>query len=379
MMDLKGPTMKSFAKRLVLLIVLIGLGMVSHTTARDCADATTDFGVASDGSPDTTDILAALAATETQCVYFGYGTFAFDPTNLPVFDFVPLIETAGLRNTTFKNLSTSSRMFEFEKHDMPQLKSSFLDFGGFTIDQNGSTGDAIRVKAMFPHLHDIWVYGQAGAGWAFNVETATQGVLTNLQATASSNCLRVYLTYYLQVDHFGCERTTGVGILVELAASISFNSTYLDHGSAAGPSAYELLKVVDSTANFYSLASEIGTAATLTPNWYFLVVDSTVNIFGGRLNHYSNHGSHYLFFVDGSSFRLQGFEWHESKYGMILVGGRGNIVARDIVTKGTFTGSRYGIANWAGQATRVEIENWQDFGTPASNAYVSAATTYIRP
>lgn len=363
------------------LSALLFLALGHAAIATECVDAKSTYDIAADGTDETSEIVSALVAAVDGCVSFGPGVYAFDAAQLPTYQDVPIIETAGLRDTIFKNLSPTARMFEFAPHVGGDWKTSFLNFGGITIDQNGSSGDAIKAGAMMSRLHDIWVRNVTGAGWAFNLTGITEGVLDNLLATNVSNCLRLYTAYYVSSDQFGCERTTGIGVLVESSAAVSFTSLYLDNGSVAGPSAYELLKVVSSsTVNFYNLSSEIGEAATLQPNWYYLLLNSkNVNIFGGRVNHYSNNGSHYLFYVDGSSFRTQGLEWHEHKIAMILIGGKGNIVARDTITTGVVPGSRYGIANWDGIAPRVEIDNWQDLGTPALNNWVDAVTEYIRP
>lgn len=342
-------------------------------------DAKSAFSIIADGSDETTKIADALALAETGVqVHFGGGVFGV--ADLPAMNKPPAITTSGIAHTTFKNLSPTSRMFEFEKHLAADLKTSFMDFGGFTLDQNGSTGDAIKVGAMFSRLDNIWIKGQCGAGWALNVEGPTLGLFGNLHISGCSNGVRVHGTYYPKFEHLSIERTTGIGMLLENCAAVDIGSLYLDHGSIAGPAANELLKISSCvTVNIRHLTSEIGNGCTLTPNWFFKALNSkNVNIHGGRINHYSDHGSHYLFHSENSSLRLQGVEWEESKNAMILMGGTGNIVARDIITSGTVSGSRYGVANWDGPATRVEIENWQDLGTPASHAYVSAAAAYIR-
>jgi len=363
------------------LIIGLFVAFAVPSAAHDCLDAKTEFGIVANGTDETTAIVEALEASASECVYFGAGTYAFDPTTLDTFQTVPQIETAGMRLTVFKNLSASARMFEFAKHGPVDIKTAFMSFGGMTIHQNGSTGDAVKAEAMFTSLHDIWVYDQAGAGWAFNLHGITQGVLRNLQITSSSNCLRVSTTYYLRADQIGCERTSGIGVLIEHSTSPSITGLYLDNGSVAGPAAGELLKVYNShSVDIRSLSGEFANGADLTPTYYMKIDASyNVNVTGGRVNHTSNNGSAYLFYVVNSDFRLQQFEWEESKPAMILIGGTGNIVARDITTTGTVSGSRYGVANWDGTAQRVEIENWRDLGSPASNAYVSATTSYVRP
>lgn len=363
------------------LVTALLLVMAAPALAHECLDAQADFGIAANGTDETTAIVTALEASALECVYFGAGTYAFDPTTLPAFESVPQIETAGMRLTVFKNLSATARMFEFAKHTATDFKTSFMSFGGLTIDQNGSTGTAVKAGAMFTSLQDIWVHGQAGAGWGFDLHGITQGVLRNLQITSSSNCLRLSTTYYLRADQIGCERTSGVGVLVEHSTGAVFTGLYLDNGSVAGPVAGEVLKVYNShSIDFDGLSGEFASGADLTPIWFIKIdVSTSVNVNGGRINHTSNNGSAYIFHVVNSDFRLAQFEWEESKLGMILIGGTGNIVARDITTTGTVSGSRYGIANWDGPAQRVAIENWRDLGTPALNNYVSASVSYIRP
>jgi len=341
-------------------------------------DAKAAFGILADGSDETTKIADAFTAAQTDPVYFGPGVYGV--ADLPSFTAPPIVRTANMLKTSFKNLSATSRMFEFEKHVGANLKTSFMDFGGFTIDQNGCTGGAIKVGAMFSRLDNIWIKGQRGAGWAVNIEGPTLGRFGNLHISDCSNGVRCHGTYYPRFDHLSIERTSGIGMLIESCAAVSIDSLYLDNGSVAGPSAYELLKIVSSfTVNIGHLTSEIGPGAALTPNWYFKVLNSkNVNINGGRVNHYSNNGSHYLFHNENSSLRIQGIEWEESKPAIIFLGGNGNMAVRDIVTSGTTSGSRHGVANWDGTAQRVEIENWQDTGQAAPHT-VNSTLSYVRP
>lgn len=373
--------MKTFLTALAIYL----LAFLPPTFAHDCLDAKTAFSIAADGTDETTAIVDALEASATQCVYFGAGTYAFNPTTLDTFQTVPQIETAGQRLTVFKNLSPTSRMFEFAKHSATDLKTVLLTFGDLTIDQNGSTGDAIKVGAYWTRLYRIWVKNQAGAGIAFNLDGITQGVLEDLQVTNSSNCMRLYNTYYARIDQFGCERTTGIGVEIISSVSPSITGLYLDNGSndgsLTGVPGNEIMKISSSLAvDIRSLSGEFADGGTLTPPQFIKVENSTVSITGGRINHTTSNGSKYIFYTINSDFRLQQFTWEEAKFAMVLIGGNGNIVARDIVTTGTVSGSgtRYGILNDT-TAQRVEIENWINKGTVASNAYISATNSYIRP
>lgn len=96
-------------------------------------DAKSTFNILADGSDETAEIADAFAASLTEAVYFGPGIYG--AAGLPTFPTAPIIRTAGIANTTFKNLSPTVRMFEFAGHT-PAPGCAFMDFGGFTLDQN---------------------------------------------------------------------------------------------------------------------------------------------------------------------------------------------------------------------------------------------------
>ena len=140
-------------------------------------DAKQAFGIVADGSDETAKINQALAAATGEntgeLVYFPPGIYGCD--GLDVIDSAASFFGAGPRRTTFKNLSPTERLFEFSAGD-PQtnpLGTAFSRVGGFSVDQNGSTGDGFRLNKMYSRLHDIWLKEQAGNGWAVNAKNCT--------------------------------------------------------------------------------------------------------------------------------------------------------------------------------------------------------------
>lgn len=345
-------------------------------------NAKTAFAILADGSDETSKIADAFAAAMTEEVYFGPGVYG--TTGVPTFSKPPIIQTAGPAHTIFKNLSAGTRMFEFERSIVGDLKTSFATFGGFQLDQNGSDGAGIKIGAQYSNLRDIWFRNQGIGGFALDMVGPTLGQFSRLHFTTCANGIRAVNCYYPHFEQVSIERLNGHAMVLRNCAAVSADGLYLDHGPGGTQgNAPEVLLIEDcSTVDISNLTSELAEGAALTAESYFQIRRSlNVNIRGGRVNHSANHGSKYLFHSDQSSIVLQGVEWQEERFGMVFLGGTGRMAARDIITGGGVdgSGSRYGILNADGPAERVEVENWRDEGTPCNMQYISASAKFFRP
>jgi len=342
-------------------------------------DAKSAFGILADGSDETTKIAAALAAggdTGTgDEVYFGPGIYGVN--NLPAIDRLVNFRGAGNNKTIFKNLSSTARMFEFVGLAGSDWNSAFALPGNFTIDQNGCTGNAVELNAMFSGLSDCWIKNQGGAGYGVKAKNMTQGQLKNVHVTGSTNGILLDTCYYPYLENCSVERSTGVGVRMVGCASVNASSLYLDHGNAGsvGSNSPELLQIEGcTTVNINGLACEMGTSSNLVPNRYFWVLNSSnVNFNGGRINQYASESSSYMFYSQGSSTRIRGFEWFENQATMIFAGVSGDnesIALEDITTYLSSPGSRYGLGCWEGRTGRVRITNWTDrYQVPETNIH----------
>lgn len=326
-------------------------------------DAKSVFSIAADGSDETAKVAAAFAAgthpdTEDE-IYFGPGIYGV--SGLP-----PIAKQAnfrGMRNRTFfKNLSSTVRLFEFQKQASGDLKTSYIKAGGFTILQEGCTASAITAGAQLTQLHDIAVQGQGGDAFAIDLDGTTLADVRNILVTGSNNGIRAKTVYYLRGDHWGVERLNGIGVLLDGVGEAVIDALYVDNKEAS--SSKEALKIFESfSVHINGLSCEFHHVAPLSVPGYIGIFNSeNVNICGGRVNH-TVPQSKYVFNLEGSAVSIRDFEWVETQNAMIFCGvAPSNRIAsfERIRTNISATGSKYGVTCWAGKSGRITLSDWMD-------------------
>lgn len=370
-------------------------------------DAKSAFGILADGSDETTKINAAFAAAggveEGELLYFGPGIYGCD--GLDQLTGTRNFFGAGMRKTTFKNLSPNVRLFDFEPGTGPAYwGSSFMRASGFSIDQNGCSGSAIRLNVQYNGLRDVWVRNQGGGiggDYAINAVNATLCDLDNVHVSNSDNCLNLQTCYYVNGRNISLERQKGRALMATGCAQTQLDGLYVDHGnpSSVGCIVPEMVLVNECTSFHISgLSTEIADAGTMIGNVpvageaparaYMLFKHSrNINIHGGRINHSAVELSSYMMFFEDCSASLDGFEWYETKNGMILAGvsaSNKRLSVKHVDTYVTAPTSRYGIGNWYGKTGRIRLEDWTDYAKlcshfiQAGDAYASQVTGPIQ-
>jgi len=363
-------------------------------------DAKAQFNILADGSDETAKINAAFAAAgvagEGEEVYFGPGIYGCN--GLAQLTGVRNFRGAGIRKTTFKNLSATVRLFDFQPGTGPGATgSSFMRASDFSVDQNGCSGSAIRLNVQYNGLANVWVYNQGGGSggdYAISMENATLADLENVHISNSDNCLAMVTCYYVNARNVSIERQKGKALAAVNCAQTHFTGLYLDNGnpSSVGANVPEIMLIIGCTSFHVSgLSAEIADAGTLTPNVpvagepnsraYFLVKNSrNVNLSGVRVNHSAAALSSFIFYADGSGVTVAGVEWYESRAGMILFGTsptNKRLAISHVDTYSTAPSSRYGVGMFYGAPGRVTLEDWTDW-VGACTHYLMAADIYAQ-
>lgn len=335
-------------------------------------DAKQAFNIIADGSNETAKINQALTAATGEntgeLIYFPPGIYGCD--GLDPIDNVASFFGAGPRRTEFKNLSPDQRLFEF-KGGNPSgnpFGTAFSRVGGFSVDQNGSVGDGFQLNVMYSRLHNIWLRGQAGEGWAVNAKNCTLSrLMDDVHISTSSNGLFLDTCYYPRIVGCSVERTTGPAVKAVACADISFTDLYLDHGYTASTEApaIELMQIFDtSTVRFSGLSMELAGGNNLVPNRYMHFKNSSnINVSSVRINHSAAESSSYMFYVEDGSLSIDKAEWFEYQSGMVFVGAKGTqtlLSLRDVVTYVNTTGSKHAIGCWDGPIHRLVVNGWHD-------------------
>lgn len=348
-------------------------------------DAKQAFNIVADGSDETTKINQALAVATGEnageLVYFPPGVYGCD--GLDVIDNVASFFGAGPRRTTFKNLSPDERLFEFSAGD-PQtnpLGTAFSRVGGFSVDQNGSTGDGFRLNKMYSRLYDIWLKEQAGNGWAVNAKNCTLSrLMDDVHISRSTNGVFLDNCFYPRLSNVSIERTNGVALKSDGSIDVEIDHLYLDHGPGGTTGdAPELVQILNGDSLFIrGLTMELASAANLAPNRYMLFENfRSASVKGFRVNQYAAESSAYMFYAKDAGLSIESGQWYCDQHGMVFVGAEGDgsdLVLREIETYYNQTSiSRYAIGCWEGPIRKIVVDGWHD-RKDQTQAWPSAAT-----
>lgn len=364
--------------------------LISQVESSGPIDAKSAYGIVADCSDETAKIDAAFAAAQTEEVYFGVGCFG--TTGVQTFNKPIATRTAGVALTVFKNLSANNRMFELARQAGGTLGTSFNNFGGFTINQNGSTGDGILGGAQYSSFRDITIHGQGGAGFAFNLSGATLATTQNLNVYQSSNCFKLTTIYYLDAGSWSCERSSGQGLVATSVVQLNMRSLYLDNGGVISSTPAGALMSINSSFSVHidNFSTEIGPAAPLGPLAFFQIQNSeNVTIGKSWISHYpASSQSKCLFMSDNSFLTLSSVEWTESNpvttilacvggpsaqanFGFPNNAGNKVLAIRDLITN--LSGPGFIVGMWGGTGSRFIAENWFHKGPVTPGTVIDAS------
>lgn len=358
-------------------------------------DAKSAFNILADGSDETTKINAAFAAAggveAGELLYFGPGIYGCD--GLDQLTGVRNFIGAGMRKTTFKNLSPNVRLFDFQPGNGPSdWGSSFMRGERFSIDQNGCSAPAIKLNVQQNGLRDVWVKNQGGGrngSYAVECKNATHANLDNVHMLNCDNGLKLDTCYYVSGRNITIERQKGRALYAVNCAETTIGDMYIDNGNPAaiGNTVPEMM-LVQSCGNFSigTLSTEIATAGTLDFNITFangererayILYDSAeaFQIGSFRVNHSAvDSGNAYIFYAKDSFGTVSNTEWYENQNSKTLFGcfpGNHMLAVENVITRNTATSGRYGVGAWNGKSKMVSVKRWRNVNN-ACEVYIQA-------
>ena len=353
--------------------IALGIGAVDRTleeTGRDWLwlQGYLPAGYVTDGSVDYgAYIYKAIQAAQAQKkkLRLPGGTFGFTDAagagaglGLYIGSTPLTIVGAGIDVTILKNLSATGRGIN--------INTAYVNCMGFTIDNNGGSGQALTVSGILCKIGLIKIINQADvSNYALDISNATLSQFEHMDVEAV-NCVSMYNTGYTILRHVFTIPNGGRALHMNVCSACTLYDFSINNSTAtaAGLAQLTYLEIIGCrNTTFFSPTFEFGETNFISIAYFDIEGSSTTAFNNGYLSHEGTATKKFVQLTTTPSQNVvfDGFEVRTTQSGMTFldtaIAGCSGIVVKNIYTNNS--SAMVGVSNTALCAS-LSVENWND-------------------